>query len=401
MKFENICSVLETQAQLFSICTRIYENNKIIKLLTPNKTGLSADIENLPGISAALIEKNKKITVLEYHGVWLSRIEDNEKKYSYVCGPVAPNEISERDIQHILNQLSLPKIFADEIGNFLQSLPLMPIENFLLYTSLVNTIINEENVSTIDIIKENNLDVAIGNIVVLPKLDGTVVSHVPADYEENMLYMIKNGLVEEIDKLKYDNYKGSIGKLAPHYIRSVKNALISMTALCMRAAVSGGLDREIACRISDRYLMRIEEANSIEALSSLSALIRRDYCQRVSKLKAPKIQNLHILKATQYIQKNIYNKITTTMIAKELGIIPEYLGKLFKKELNCTVPEYITRQKIFEAKKLLRFTDRTLSEISSLLCFSSQSYFQRQFKKIRGITPAEYREKYKVAAKKK
>jgi AraC-like DNA-binding protein len=54
--------------------------------------------------------------------------------------------------------------------------------------------------------------------------------------------------------------------------------------------------------------------------------------------------------------------------------------------------DYINRQKIEEAKNLLAFSDRSLSEISSYLCFSSQSYFQNLFKKYEGITPLQYRQ---------
>ena len=47
-----------------------------------------------------------------------------------------------------------------------------------------------------------------------------------------------------------------------------------------------------------------------------------------------------------------------------------------------------------EAKRLLRYTDKSLSAISSYLGFSSQSHFTRAFKKFAGITPGEYRQKH-------
>ena len=53
--------------------------------------------------------------------------------------------------------------------------------------------------------------------------------------------------------------------------------------------------------------------------------------------------------------------------------------------------EFIMRCKLEEAKSLLTYTDKSISEISSYLCFSSQAYFQNVFKKKYKITPNEYR----------
>lgn len=56
-----------------------------------------------------------------------------------------------------------------------------------------------------------------------------------------------------------------------------------------------------------------------------------------------------------------------------------------------SVNDYITLRRMKEAASLLRYTDKSLGEISSYLCFSSQSYFQNVFKKHYGITPLQYR----------
>lgn len=48
---------------------------------------------------------------------------------------------------------------------------------------------------------------------------------------------------------------------------------------------------------------------------------------------------------------------------------------------------FITRCKLEEAKSLLAYSKKSLAEISSYLCFSSQSYFQNVFKKQYGTTP--------------
>ena len=53
---------------------------------------------------------------------------------------------------------------------------------------------------------------------------------------------------------------------------------------------------------------------------------------------------------------------------------------------------------IEEAKRLLIYTDKSLIDISNFLWFSSQSHFQRVFKKTVGITPLSYRNRNKGIA---
>lgn len=53
----------------------------------------------------------------------------------------------------------------------------------------------------------------------------------------------------------------------------------------------------------------------------------------------------------------------------------------------------MNRCKLEESKSLLTFTEKSLAEISSHLCYSSQSHFQNAFKKQYGLTPMQYRTK--------
>ncbi len=64
--------------------------------------------------------------------------------------------------------------------------------------------------------------------------------------------------------------------------------------------------------------------------------------------------------------------------------------------MNLTISEFITQEKIEEAKRLLIGSNHTLLEISNLLHFSDQSYFTKSFKKVTGMTPKVYRNRYKL-----
>ena len=75
--------------------------------------------------------------------------------------------------------------------------------------------------------------------------------------------------------------------------------------------------------------------------------------------------------------------------------------KRFKKETGISIGNYITQCKISDAKRLLTYSNQSLSEISNYLCYSSQAYFQTVFKNEIGITPNEYRKRYQIETKRK
>ena len=63
------------------------------------------------------------------------------------------------------------------------------------------------------------------------------------------------------------------------------------------------------------------------------------------------------------------------------------------KEAGVSLAAFVRNEKVEEAKRLLRYTDKTVSAIGLYLGFSSQGHFVRVFKETVGMTPGEYREK--------
>lgn len=170
------------------------------------------------------------------------------------------------------------------------------------------------------------------------------------DYEETLRYYIKNGMTDEIENLRFEDYQGIVDTLGPSQLRSMKNSLIILNSMCLRAAISGGLDSETAYSLGELYVKRIENAQSILDLGKLSHIIKRDYCLRVKRLSAPQIENLYVLKASEYIQKNLYKKMTAHELAEQVGVTPEYLSLLFRQNLHISIPQYVAQQKVLEAK---------------------------------------------------
>ena len=78
-------------------------------------------------------------------------------------------------------------------------------------------------------------------------------------------------------------------------------------------------------------------------------------------------------------------------IAEYVGLNPEYLTKLFKKNTGSTLKEYIVNEKMESAKILLATTTLPVTLISSHVGYGNYSNFTRSFKHLAGCTPMEYR----------
>ncbi|WP_028390909.1 response regulator transcription factor [Bacillus cihuensis] len=103
------------------------------------------------------------------------------------------------------------------------------------------------------------------------------------------------------------------------------------------------------------------------------------------------ISNVEIANACRYISENIHRKITQDEVASYLHLNSSYFSRLFKKEVGENFVKYIVNLKMKRAKELLDQTNYTVIEISELLGYENQSYFNKTFKAFAGIAPIEYR----------
>lgn len=83
-------------------------------------------------------------------------------------------------------------------------------------------------------------------------------------------------------------------------------------------------------------------------------------------------------------------------IATKMNVSQRYLSDTLKKETGKSTTEHLHLYLIGEAKNSLLEPSKSISEIAYELGFEYPQYFSRLFKKKEGITPKEYREKYKM-----
>jgi AraC-like DNA-binding protein len=96
----------------------------------------------------------------------------------------------------------------------------------------------------------------------------------------------------------------------------------------------------------------------------------------------------------EYIHQNYSKNITAEDLAGIIGLSTSQLNRKFKREMDESPIIYLLKVRIEKATAKLLSTDSTITEISYECGFNNQTYFNRQFKKITGFSPRDYRKKY-------
>lgn len=99
--------------------------------------------------------------------------------------------------------------------------------------------------------------------------------------------------------------------------------------------------------------------------------------------------NIHVNRIIRYVNDNVTAPISLTDISKAIHLSKEYTSKVFKKEMNMTVTDYIISKKLSLAKAMLISGDMGVGDIAEKLGYQDYNYFSRVFKKHYGLSPLQ------------
>lgn len=104
---------------------------------------------------------------------------------------------------------------------------------------------------------------------------------------------------------------------------------------------------------------------------------------------------IHIPKALQsaigHIHDNYMNKVDIETLALLAGLSKPHFQHLFKKHMGMTPIQYVTQVRMNQARLLLINTDLSCTQIAEETGFSTPYYFSKQFKKVMGLSPSQFR----------
>lgn len=93
----------------------------------------------------------------------------------------------------------------------------------------------------------------------------------------------------------------------------------------------------------------------------------------------------------QYIYNHIESDLKRTDIAREVFLNPDYVSRMFKKEMGVSLKEFIINEKMKLAKSLLKSTKLPISTIALRVGYRNFSHFSQSYKRVMGLTPEEDR----------
>lgn len=143
--------------------------------------------------------------------------------------------------------------------------------------------------------------------------------------------------------------------------------------------------------------IKVDEFEQVQVHSCGDAInqIRQTAHAIINKIEAKKSDRKRSLgEVLAYLNEHYMENIRLDTIADQFHYNKEYLTTVFKKKYGLSIGEYVVKLKIEDVKRQLRYSTKNMDEIMLTLGYSDVSYFYRQFKKVEGISPGQYRKKY-------
>lgn len=218
-------------------------------------------------------------------------------------------------------------------------------------------------------------------------------THNSSAYENRMLQIVRNGDVAAMKELMSEDVldMDKVGVVAVDNLKQTEYLMVSFITLISRAAIDGGLNPERSFELGDIYLQQIEKCKTATEISMVGLKAQFEFTELVQDAKKQRSSLNYVEECKDYIGKHLRKPLKVGDIAPAIGVNRTYLARKFSEAEGITIQQYIMQERCKHAANLLKYSDYPISIISEYFCFSSQSHFGIQFKKMFGMTPNEYR----------
>ena len=201
----------------------------------------------------------------------------------------------------------------------------------------------------------------------------------------------KNGGELAVQNLQEYFETSNLFSLAKDKLQSYQMMFIKQITLVNQAAVLAGVSATFANTINDYFIERMLAATDRDGINLVHREMLEYYLDQIVKSRGSQGYSAEISKATQYIDRRLHQKVSVKEVSDSVGLSPNYFANTFKNEVGISLTDYINRRKILVSQNMLQYSNFSITEISQYLAFSSESYFIKVFKSVKGITPKQFK----------
>lgn len=375
-----------------------YGHTQIPKLLKPywKKLNELLSLQDSNSDEDALLHSTSYMT----NFISVKVCSNNKYLGSIIVGPYLIEQPNILMIENIIFENKLSISLKNTIKQYYLSLPLIStykakiIAESLSYSALNIQFIESHSVSIGD--KKYNLqtDVTISQDS-FKKTTEKSIDNIEQVYknENELLHAVETGNIEKLEELFEESAiisRDFQDRVPNDPLRTGKNLAFVLNTLLRKAAEKGGLHPIDIDSMSGKYAVQIEQTTTSQQLNELIKRMPSDYCKAVKKLS---LKNFNYLtqKAIEYIRINLDGDLSLEAISNALDISPTMLSRQFKRETKQNITEYINIQRINEAIYIMENQAISITDIAYMVGFNDLNYFTKVFKKLKGMTPSEYR----------
>ena len=330
--------------------------------------------------------------MFHYYGVL------NAGAYRIIVGPTAQIMANGQRLRELAFRLDIPK---EEIPAFLDGMNAivrLPVETLLQMLCTVNHFLNHGEKWKISDLAIHAQDQALLKNDVEERRTARVYAQDAAEHQAHNTLALEDALMEIVrrgDTTALRNWLSQApairgGTIAADQLRQLKNTFIVTATLTSRAAIRGGMLEHDAFSLSDAYIQRAELLAGYESIMNLQYNMILEFTEQVEQLHRGRHPTRLALDVANYVRHHLSEPVSVEAMAQALFLSRPYLSTKFRQETGQTLTDFILNEKTEEAKRLLRYSDKSASAIAAYLGFSSHGHFIRVFKKYAGITPNEY-----------
>ena len=326
----------------------------------------------------------------------------NADSMKIVVGPTAQITPGDQALRELAFQADVPREETDAFVDGMKRIARIPLETLLMMLCTTNYLLTGEKPELTDVAIHGAEQAAIKQRVERRRTakayetEPPRETHHPLQLEETLMDMVRRGDSAALRQWISAAPPVRAGLIASDQLRQLRNTLIVTATLTTRAAIRGGLDAEEALSLSDAYIQRVEQLSEQSAILNLQYNMILEFTEQVEKLRRGASPTKLAVDVANYVQRHLSEPIRTETMAKEFYLSRTHFSAKFKKETGMTPTDFILNEKTEEAKRLLRYSDKSAAAIGAYLGFSSHGHFARVFRKYAGLTPGEYREKYQA-----